>query len=111
MSSAALVQMNGCLRSFQPSMNCPILIMRSRTERKLPRWMAWRSMMPNQTSTRFSHDPEVGVRWTWIRARLVAEAERSLAAADRYRVSKRQGERNSAGISAQRTSMPSKLWR
>jgi len=40
--------------------------MRSRTERKLPRWMAWRSMMPNQTSTRFSHDPEVGVKWTWI---------------------------------------------
>ena len=28
--------------------------------------MAWRSMMPNQTSTRFSHDPEVGVKWTWI---------------------------------------------
>ena len=40
--------------------------MRSRTERKLPRWMAWRSMIPNQTSTRFSQDPEVGVKWTWI---------------------------------------------
>jgi hypothetical protein len=66
MSSAVLVQMNGCLRSFQPSMNCRILIMRSRTERKLPRWMAWRSMIPNQTSTRFSHDPEVGVKRTWI---------------------------------------------
>jgi hypothetical protein len=24
------------------------------------------SMMPNQTSTRFSHDPEVGVTWTLI---------------------------------------------
>ena len=23
-------------------------------------------MIPNQTSTRFSHDPEVGVKWTWI---------------------------------------------
>ena len=32
----------------------------------MPRWMAWRSMMPNQTSTRFSHDPEVGVKWTWM---------------------------------------------
>jgi len=32
----------------------------------VPRWMAWRSMMPNQTSTRFSHDPEVGVKWIWI---------------------------------------------
>ena len=30
-----------------------------------------------------------------IRSRLLAEAEQSLAAADRYRVSKRQGERNS----------------
>ena len=40
--------------------------MRSRTERKVPRWMAWRSMIPNQTSTRFSHNPEVGVKWTWI---------------------------------------------
>jgi hypothetical protein len=35
------------------------------TERKVPR-MAWRSMIPNQTSTRFSHDPQVGVKWTWI---------------------------------------------
>ena len=24
-------------------------------------------MMPNQTSTRFSHDPEVGVNWVVIR--------------------------------------------
>ena len=30
------------------------------TERKVPRWMAWRSMMPNQTSTRLSQDAEVG---------------------------------------------------
>jgi hypothetical protein len=29
-------------------------------------WMAWRSMTPNQTSTRFSHDPQVGVTWTPI---------------------------------------------
>jgi hypothetical protein len=40
--------------------------MRSRTERKVPRWMAWRSMIPNQTSTRFSHNPEVGMKWIWI---------------------------------------------
>jgi hypothetical protein len=53
MSSGLLVQMKGCLRSFQPSMNALILIIRSRTEPKLPRRMAWRSMMPNQTSTRF----------------------------------------------------------
>jgi hypothetical protein len=40
--------------------------MRSRTERKVPPWMAWRSMIPNRTSTRFSHDPDVGLKWTWI---------------------------------------------
>jgi hypothetical protein len=28
--------------------------------------MAWRSMIPNQISTRLSHDPEVGVKWMWI---------------------------------------------
>ena len=63
-SSAVLVQMKGCLRSFQPSMKARILALSSRTERKLPRWMAWRSMMPNQTSTRFSQEPEVEVKWT-----------------------------------------------
>jgi hypothetical protein len=31
----------------------------------VPRWMAWRSMMPNQAATRLSHDPEVGVKCTW----------------------------------------------
>ena len=63
-SSGVLVQTKGWQRSFQPSMNARILALRSRTERKVPRWMAWRSMMPNQTSTRFSHDPDVGVKWT-----------------------------------------------
>jgi hypothetical protein len=37
-----------------------------------------------------------------IRQRLLAEAENSLAAADRYRVSKRQGERNSGPIYVRR---------
>jgi hypothetical protein len=32
------------------------------TEPKLPRWMAWRSMMPNQISTMFIQDALVGVR-------------------------------------------------
>ncbi len=43
--------MKGCLRAFQPVMNARILIIRSRTEGKDPRWMTWRSMMPNQIST------------------------------------------------------------
>lgn len=37
-----------------------------------------------------------------IRTRLLAEAGQSLAAAERYRLSKQQGERNSTAIYAQR---------
>lgn len=35
--------------------------MRSRTEGKLPRWIACFSMMENQTSTRVSQDPRDNV--------------------------------------------------
>jgi hypothetical protein len=52
----------GRARSFQPLMKWRILPVRSRTLQKVPRWMAWRSMMENHTSTRFSQDAEVGVR-------------------------------------------------
>lgn len=55
--------MNGWQRSFQPVMNALILIIRSRTEVKEPRWIACFSRIENQTSTRFSQDPEVGVKW------------------------------------------------
>jgi hypothetical protein len=34
---------------------------------KVPRRMAWRSMMPNQSSTRFIHDADVGVKCTCTR--------------------------------------------
>ena len=53
-------------RLFQPSMDCLIVVVRSRTEPTVPRRLAWPSMMPNQTSTRLSHDPEVEVKCTWI---------------------------------------------
>jgi hypothetical protein len=33
----------------------------------VPRWIAWRSMIPNHTSTRCSHDTDVEVNWTWTR--------------------------------------------
>jgi hypothetical protein len=72
-SSGVLVQMKGCLRSFQAAMNWRILPVSSRTERKVPRRMAWRSMMPNQTS-RFSHDPEVGVKCRWMRGFAASQA-------------------------------------
>lgn len=32
------------------------------TAEGVPRWMAWRSMMPNHASTRFIHDAKVGVK-------------------------------------------------
>jgi len=51
-SSAVLVQTKGWLRSFQASMKVRILAFSSRTLRKLPRWMAWRSMIPNHVPTR-----------------------------------------------------------
>ena len=57
-----LVHTKGCDRSFHPLMKARILALSSLTERNVPRRMACRSMIPNQTSTRFSHDPEVGVK-------------------------------------------------
>src|SRR5699024_1635703 len=65
--SGVLVQTNGCLRSFQPVMNWRILALRSLTDVKTPRRMACRSMIPNQTSTRLSQGPDVGVKCTWNR--------------------------------------------
>jgi hypothetical protein len=62
-----LVQTNGWQRSFHPSMKIPIAAMRSFTEVKVPRRMAWRVMIPKKISTRFSHDPEVGVKCRVIR--------------------------------------------
>lgn len=44
-SSAVLVQTNGWVRSFQPLMKARILALRSLTEVKIPRRMAWRSRM------------------------------------------------------------------
>jgi hypothetical protein len=48
--SGVLVQVKGWQRSFQPSMKFPIAAMRSSTEVKLPRRMAWRVMMPKKVS-------------------------------------------------------------
>lgn len=76
-SSGVLVQMNGCFRLFQLLMNSRILPINSRTETKVPRRMAWRSMMPNQTSTRFNHDPDVGVKWTLMRGFAVSQLRTS----------------------------------
>ncbi|MCH9732249.1 MAG: hypothetical protein K0U84_21675 [Actinomycetia bacterium] len=43
-------------------MNVRIVRVSSPRLPKVPRWMAWRSMMPNQTSTRLSQDADVGVK-------------------------------------------------
>jgi len=63
---------------FQLSMKARILVLRSVTEPKVPHRMAWRSMMPNQTSTMFSHEPEVGVKCTCTRG-LAASQRRTSA--------------------------------
>ncbi len=60
-------------------MNVRILALSCLTEVNVPRRMAWRSMMPNQTSTRFSHGPEVGVKWTWTRGLAASVYSGSLA--------------------------------
>ncbi len=56
-SSAVLVQTNGSQRSFQPSMKVSIALMRSLTDVKVPRLIAWRVMIPKKISTMFSQDP------------------------------------------------------
>ena len=42
-----------------------------------PRRMAWRVMIPKKTSTRLSHEPEVGVKWSVIRGYLASQASMS----------------------------------
>jgi len=42
-------------------MNLPMAVMSSFTLQNDPRRMAWRVMMPKNTSTRLSHEPEVVV--------------------------------------------------
>src|SRR3954452_19695517 len=59
--SASLVHAKGSQRSFQPSMKAVIASISSRTELNVPRRMACRVMIPKKISTRFNHDPEVGV--------------------------------------------------
>jgi len=67
MVSASVVQTKGWQRSFQPSMNAVIASIRSGTELKVPRRMAWRVMIPKKISTMFNHDPQVGVKCRVIR--------------------------------------------
>jgi len=67
-----LVQVKGWQRSFQPSMKVSIVAMRSLTEVKVPRRIAWRVMMPKKISTMFSQDPLVGVKCMVIRLFLPA---------------------------------------
>ena len=54
--------MKGWQRSFDPSMKFSMAVIRSSTEVKLPRRMAWRVMIEKEISAMFSHDPEVGVK-------------------------------------------------
>ena len=48
--------------------------MRSVTELKLPRRMAWRVMMPKKISTMFIQDPDVGVKCMVMRGFRASQA-------------------------------------
>jgi hypothetical protein len=72
--SGSLVQVNGRKRSFQASMNRSMAAMRSATVGKLPRRSAWRVMIEKNASTRFSHEPEVGVTCRVIRGWRASQA-------------------------------------
>src|SRR3954467_14428211 len=60
--SGSLVQVKGAQRSFQAAMKRSIAAMRSATVGKLPRCRAGRVMIEKNASTRFSQEPEVGVK-------------------------------------------------
>lgn len=48
-------------------MNVPIAVFSSFTDRKVPRRMAWRVMMPKKISTMFSQEHPVGVNCSVMR--------------------------------------------
>ena len=66
--------MKGWQRSFQPVMKARIAPTSWGTLSKLPRRMACRVMIPKNTSTRFSQEPLVGVKWSVIRGFLASHA-------------------------------------
>jgi hypothetical protein len=66
-SSAILVQANRWQRSFQPSMKARMTVANWPTLSKDPRRIAGRVMIPKNTSTMFSQEPEVGVKCSVIR--------------------------------------------
>src|SRR6266852_9869708 len=72
-SSAVLVQVKGWQRSFQPSMKVSMAAMRSLTEVKLPRRIAWRVMIEKKISM-LSQDPDVGVKCSVILGCLASHA-------------------------------------
>jgi hypothetical protein len=72
-TSAGLVQANGWQCWFQEAQKRVIAAVRSVTLAKLPRRSAWRSMIEKNTSTRFSHYAEVGVKCSWTRGCLASQ--------------------------------------
>src|SRR3954453_15011400 len=62
MSSAVAVHVNGFELAFQWSMYSRIGLIRTVTEVKVPRRMAWRVMMPNQVSIWLIQDEPTGVK-------------------------------------------------
>jgi hypothetical protein len=69
-SSAVLLNMKGS--QLHPSMNRPMASTGSRTERWVPRRMAWRVMIPKKISTMLSHESDVGLKCRVEQGREVA---------------------------------------
>ena len=62
MSSASLVQANGCGWSFQLPVNAPMVSVSWRTEVNEPRRMDWQVITEKKHSTRLIHEHPVGVK-------------------------------------------------
>jgi len=73
MSSAGLVQASGRPCWFQAAQKRLIAVVSSLTLGKSPRRSAWRSTIEKKTSTRFSHDAEVGVKCSRMRGCLASQ--------------------------------------
>src|SRR5262245_65952255 len=68
-SSALFVHTKGLGSSLRTSINSQIARSSSLTLRWAPRRICFVVSSPNQRSTRFNHEPYVGVKWTWNRGR------------------------------------------
>jgi len=75
--SGVFTQVKGLAPAFHWRVKASIMAMSSLTLLKLPRRMALRVRMPNQVSTWFSQEAEVGVKWNLMRGCRASQARTS----------------------------------